>query len=1161
MADRSVVYRFMGRFDNLTSGLAAAGRSVEEFGDTLLGTGRQSEEMRAAFDEVAGAAGAMGLAAAAGVGVITKAAMDWESAWAGVTKTVDGSASEMAILERGLRDLTKILPTSHAEIAGVAEAAGQLGVARGDIIDFTEVMINLGETTNLTADDAATAIAQISNVMGTASEDIGRFGATLVALGNDGASTEAEILAMTQRLAGGGKLIGASEGEVLALANAMASMGIEAELGGGAMSRMMVKVFGAVKTGGAGLERFAAVAGTSAEDFAERFAGSPVEAIDSVIQGLNRIDESGGNAIAALDSLGIKGTGDLQVLLRMKGAGDLLAQSLDLQAQAWGENNALTEEAEKRYETTEARITLAWNQIQDAAIEAGGVMLPVVAGIADTVADLAGTFEDLPGPVKAAVGPLLSTVAIVGGGLWFTSKAIAGVTSMGAALRTLGLISTTTNGQLLTVRNQAAGIARGAAGIAGAAMIATGANNAFFGANAAAGALMGTMISPGWGTAIGGGIGLAVDVVGLLKGGTDEATISLENYMQTLKNSGPAQESLATLLGSIGKDDLATLEAAGFAVDEILNAAMSGETHEQVANLMYMFDNFDGKIKGTEFDSELVKLATAIDVARDGHEKYGDAVEGSERATALLGDETAALADSTTLLTQATGESVVVSKEQAKALEDARKAARDAASGFFSMSEGINDAEVSLSQWIENMEAGEQALRDFRLNSKKAAKEGLDDGLIASLQDAGTEGALRMEQLANGTDAEIDRANRAWRRGQREIQRYEEFVTGIQDPNIDVTLNMTQAERDALRLKRQIDTLTDKTVDIRVVTTYSTQGNKNRNDPFGPGAPGAANGDTVPKTGLPYADRHPYLLADGEEVVSNRYGQADRHRPLLKAISANRLADGGTVGFLADGGTTKNKGSKGSGSPFDGAIIANSALGFLGATTSLLTATIRTQEKALGRANTALDKETATRDSVQGMWNDLASTVGDKFKSSIFGEEKSPFDPRSLGVVDTLKADTVSMNSMLNLIPKLKDQGLSGDALKELLAAGNLQEMQAMANNGGLASGYQKSFDTREAFAQALGAASGGAVYGERLAAANVSVAAIESQVSLMTSTLKALEKSLGRAEKQADRAAEQRREAARDRKAAAKQRDKISRDQQAALSGAASKGKGNGRG
>src|SRR5690606_8515964 len=158
------------------------------------------------------------------MGATVKAAMDWESAWTGVLKTVDGTPAQLAAVETGLRQLAKTLPASHQEIAAVAEAAGQLGVSTPGIVDFTKTMIDLGETTNLTSDEAATAIAQMANVMGLkldgSTDDVQRFGATLVELGNNGASTEKDILMMSQRIAGAGALVGATSGEVLALSNA-----------------------------------------------------------------------------------------------------------------------------------------------------------------------------------------------------------------------------------------------------------------------------------------------------------------------------------------------------------------------------------------------------------------------------------------------------------------------------------------------------------------------------------------------------------------------------------------------------------------------------------------------------------------------------------------------------------------------------------------------------------------------------------------------------------------------------------------------------------------------------------------------------------------------------------------------------------------------------
>src|SRR3546814_19713866 len=59
----------------------------------------------------------------------------------------------------------------------------------------------LGETTNLSADEAATSLAQLMNIMQTAPEDVDRLGSAVVALGNNGASTERDIVEMSQRIA------------------------------------------------------------------------------------------------------------------------------------------------------------------------------------------------------------------------------------------------------------------------------------------------------------------------------------------------------------------------------------------------------------------------------------------------------------------------------------------------------------------------------------------------------------------------------------------------------------------------------------------------------------------------------------------------------------------------------------------------------------------------------------------------------------------------------------------------------------------------------------------------------------------------------------------------------------------------------------------------
>lgn len=436
MADRRVKVGLELEASGFEAGAKRAQRAAEGLGAATDKLGGQADKAAGGMSKVAdsvrsnsadlqtagtalAAVGAGLTAASVGMG---KAAMDWESAFAGVKKTVDDSAEGYAQLEGELRNLATTLPASHQEIAAVAEAAGQLGVKRDDIVGFTSTMVDLGETTNLTADEAATAIAQISNVMGTmdreGSEGVERFGATLVELGNNGASTESEILDMAQRIAGAAKTVGASESDVLALSNTLASMGIRAEQGGGVATRVILKMSAAVDEGGESLESFAQVAGTSAEEFAAKFRSSPMEALDLVAQGIGRVNSEGGNVTATLQEMGIKGTEETQVMLALASAGDLLSESLRMGEEAWASNSALAEEAQKRYETAEARIQIAWNQIKDAAIDAGGAILPVAANIAEGVGGIVGAFTDLPGPVKGAVGGIsaVAGVAATAGG-------------------------------------------------------------------------------------------------------------------------------------------------------------------------------------------------------------------------------------------------------------------------------------------------------------------------------------------------------------------------------------------------------------------------------------------------------------------------------------------------------------------------------------------------------------------------------------------------------------------------------------------------------------------------------------------------------------------------------------------------------------------------
>ena len=136
-----------------------------------------------------GVAAAIGTAAIAAAAAAFKIGVEWESAFAGVRKTVDMTEEEFAALEETLLSMSTQIPLTAAEIAGIAEAAGQLGIKNENIEEFTRVMADLGVATNMSSEQAATALARLANVTGMAQEDFDRLGSTIVALGNNMATS------------------------------------------------------------------------------------------------------------------------------------------------------------------------------------------------------------------------------------------------------------------------------------------------------------------------------------------------------------------------------------------------------------------------------------------------------------------------------------------------------------------------------------------------------------------------------------------------------------------------------------------------------------------------------------------------------------------------------------------------------------------------------------------------------------------------------------------------------------------------------------------------------------------------------------------------------------------------------------------------------------
>lgn len=450
-----------------TKGFTSAYNDLKVFGDKTATAEQKLSGLSSAFKTAGGVLSKNVTLPLVGVGAAAvNSGIKWESAWTGVTKTVDGTKKQMKELEKGLLDISKRTSSSATDIASVAEAAGQLGIQTENVLDFTETMVKLGDTTNLTAEEAATTFARFANIVGMSQNDFDKLGSTIVDLGNNFATTEREISEMALRLAGAGKQVGLTESQILGFSTALSSVGIEAEAGGTAFSKVFSEIQLAVETNSESLNQWSEIAGMSAEEFKIAFEKDAAGAILAFIEGLGKSEEKGKSAIAVLSEMGIEEVRLRDALLRASGASDVFRESLKVANNAWRENTALSEEARKRYETTEAKIQQLKNRLLEVGITISDTLLPYFESFVGLLEKLIEKFNSLDeetqnnivkfGLFLAAIGPVmlilskLFSVVSIGVNIFKTLKSginlarnsftllNAGITSLPKSLALLG---------------------------------------------------------------------------------------------------------------------------------------------------------------------------------------------------------------------------------------------------------------------------------------------------------------------------------------------------------------------------------------------------------------------------------------------------------------------------------------------------------------------------------------------------------------------------------------------------------------------------------------------------------------------------------------------------------------------------------------------------
>ena len=306
-----------------------------------------------------------------------KTAIDFETAFAGVRKTTDLSADKLEELRQGIRGMSREMPVAAVEIARVAEAAGRIRGASGDLLGFTKTVIMLAETSNLSAEDAAESLGKIANILNIPAEGMHSLATAISVLGSKTAGSESGIAEYTKRIAGMGLEAGLSTAEILAFGAAAESVGLPVEAGGTAIQKTFSAITEAVETGGEKLDEFARVAGRSSAQFAADFKSGPADAIRDFIAGLKQLS-AGENVFAVFGELGQDSERVKRALLAFSNGVSKLDDALVKGSEAIKDQNALWDLYRTFAESTGGELKILRGKFEDVERTLGEALVPVL---------------------------------------------------------------------------------------------------------------------------------------------------------------------------------------------------------------------------------------------------------------------------------------------------------------------------------------------------------------------------------------------------------------------------------------------------------------------------------------------------------------------------------------------------------------------------------------------------------------------------------------------------------------------------------------------------------------------------------------------------------------------------------------------------------------
>ncbi|MEO5332153.1 MAG: phage tail tape measure protein [Magnetococcus sp. YQC-5] len=318
-------------------------------------------------------------------GLATKEAIEFEAAMTSVRKVMDFETPKAFTEVRdAILDMTRSIPMAANELAAIATAGGQMGVAANEVRPFTELVAQMATAFNLTADAAGRSVGELKNVFNLTIPGTRELSDAINYLGNKTQATEKDLIEVLTRVGAMSTVFGLAKEETAALAATFLSLGLGPERASTAINALLRELLNAESGSKKAQEAFLSL-GTSASAVAQQIQAGPKQAMIDLLNTFSNLSKT--EKISKLNEIFGKEFSD-EILL-LVGSLKQLQSNLDLVSDKSGYAGSTQKEFKERMGDTAAQMTLAKNAIAEISIAIGNVFLPAAQVGASVTASLA----------------------------------------------------------------------------------------------------------------------------------------------------------------------------------------------------------------------------------------------------------------------------------------------------------------------------------------------------------------------------------------------------------------------------------------------------------------------------------------------------------------------------------------------------------------------------------------------------------------------------------------------------------------------------------------------------------------------------------------------------------------------------------------------------